>query len=118
MSRTFRRRNAEQLMSNHGGKIAGVYTEVDYEYCKHHGHWCLAVYREPTKRERYETWRGMHGEKGQANYRFQRGVPKWGRKAENRDERSKNEVLISEFLKGITDDVVPFVSRRHPMHYW
>lgn len=119
MSRTIRRRKeAEQLVSNHGGKIAGVYTEVDYVYNSLHGHPCLPVYREPTKTERYQTWRTLHGERHMASYRFQRGLHKWARRVEHKAQRAKNERLIANFLRGKTDDVVAYIARRCPMQYW
>lgn len=118
MSRTIRRKEAEQLVSNHGGKIAGVYTEVDYVYNREHGHPCLQVYREPTKAERYQTWRTLHGERHMAHHRFQHCMYKWARIVEHKATRVKNKRLISNFLQGKAEDVVAYIERRYPKQYW
>lgn len=120
MSRTFRRKHAAQLVGNvEFSKIAGVYTERDgFWHFPDHGHPILWVYREPTKRERYETNRELHGEKNHAHHYFRCGVPKFGRKLENTAERLINKRLITDFLKGKTEDVVEHIARRYPMKWW
>ena len=119
MSRTFRRPNAEQLVTTRGSKIAGAYTEVDrYEYNPLHGHSHLPIYREPTKVERYETWKRLHGEKKHSYHNFARGMNKWARREQHKEARLKNERLINNFLKWKTEDVVAYFTRRFPKQYW
>lgn len=120
MSRTYRRKHAAQLVGRtEGSKIAGVYTQrAGFIHLSGHGHATLWTYREPTKRERYETNKRLHGEKNHAYHRFCCGVPKFGRKFENTAERLINKRLIKRFLKGETETVVEHIARRHPMKWW
>jgi hypothetical protein len=115
MSRTFRRPGAEQLVNNNGGKIAGVYTAVDHYERTGNGHGGYAVYREPTKSERFDLYKRLHGDKGY--YRFE-SMKRWERREENRCHRLRNKRLINNFLKGKTDDVVALSMPRNPPQYW
>lgn len=116
MSRTFRRKNAEQLVSNRGGKIAGVYTEVDRYERTGNGHGGYPVYREPTKVERFDTFYRLHGDKI-GYHRFQ-GMKKWARRDIEGSHRARHRQLVSNFLQGKTDDVVHEKLPYFPCWYW
>ena len=76
MSRTVRRKTLGGKRNGRGGywipdgfKTAGYYTEYDYHSPWFEPEWDgpIYTYREPTKRERFKTWKRMHGESSHAN---------------------------------------------------
>jgi hypothetical protein len=114
LSRTFRRKHAEQLVSNHGGKIAGVYTECDY-FRSDYGHPCLFVYREPTKEERFRIFAMLHLDKG--CYRFE-GMTRDERRQVQKTHRAKHRNKIHRFLRGVDDDIVVEKLPKFAKYFW
>lgn len=116
MSRTTRRPHAASIVANHDyHHIAGVYTERDFVHMPEHGHCFLAVYREPTKIERYKKYASLHLEKG--HYRFV-GMKSWARREEQKTHRAKHNRLILNFLRGVSEDVIPEKLPKFPSRYW
>lgn len=96
MSRTIRRKDYENTQrtswDRKGNRIAGYYTEYDFDP---DWYW-LAVYREPTDRERYRAVRWAHGESRARNER----TPGWEyRHNRMRQNRSINKCEIAKWIK-------------------
>lgn len=113
MSRTFRRKNAEDIMRSswNQSKVAGYYTE--YERDPERGHY---YGRLPTAEELFLKFRNLHCD-GNRHYRFE-GMPKWGRRLEMKTDRAKHRAKITRFLKGLDDDVVVEKLPKFPYRYW
>lgn len=122
MSRTYRRPNYElvNMHRKHGRKIAGFYTEYDFEIVyRRHDEEGFALgyyhhYRFPTPREAYITFRDAHCD-GVFN---QWATTKFWRKDEEHAYRSKERLKIVRYLKGVDDDVVPDRLLRAQKHTW
>ena len=97
MSRTVRRKNSSRTHGRGGHyipdgfKTAGYYTEYD-------GNWSYSdkVFREPTKRERFDTWKLLHGESPNGNA-FSPG--REYRKMRMRENRSINKQELVRWMK-------------------
>lgn len=116
MSRTFRRKNAESIVAKHDyHHVAGVYTMRDFICIPDHGHSFLAVYREPTKRERFRRWAQLHTDKGCSEFQ---SMKHWERKIEQKRHRAKHRNLITDFFKGVSEDVIVRKRSMNPSYCW
>jgi hypothetical protein len=104
MSRTVRRKNSNRRHGRGGWhivdgfKIAGYYTVCDYHSVYAEPDWDgpRYTYREPTKRERFRTWKWMHGESSHGNA-FSPG--KEYRNNRMRQNRSINKQEVVRWMK-------------------
>jgi hypothetical protein len=105
MSRTVRRKSQSRRHGRGGWyipdgfKIACYYTEYDYHSTYHEPDWDgpLYTYREPTKRERFRTWKYMHGESSHRN------AFSPGHEYRNNRMRENRSINNQELIKWIKD---------------